>query len=204
VFWFSRLDWDIEMRTWRALGDAATALLFVSLALGPVARLWRPGVRALPWRRETGIWSAVLALVHTVLILDGWVSWDLGRLMGYEFIPELDRTIRLEPGFGLANLVGLVAMTWALVLALTSSDLAMRVLGGSAWKWVHQGAYIVFYLVVLHAAYFLFIHYTPSFHRDPPPVNWFGWPLLAMGGVVLSLQWAAFAATVRRRRVSQA
>lgn len=203
-FWVSRQDWDVEMRTWRAFGDAATVLLFVSLALGPLGRIWRQAVRAIPWRRETGVWFAILALVHTVLILEGWVSWDIGRLMGYEFIPELDRTVRMEPGFGMANVVGLVAMAWALVLAITSSDRAMRALGGSAWKWVHQGAYVIFYLVVLHAAYFLFIHYTPSFHRAPPPVNWFGWPLLAMGGLVLILQWAAFAATVRRRRLTGA
>ena len=202
VFWFTRMEWDAEMRTWRAFGDAAIALLFVTLALGPAARLWRPLGRALPWRRETGIWSAVTALIHTMLILNGWVRWDWGLFLGYEFIPQLGRVGRLEPGFGLANLIGLVALVWILVLAATSSDRATRFLGPAAWKWLHSGAYVVFYLAVLHTLYFLFMHFTLSFHRVPPPENWFRWPLLAMGLIVVGLQVAAFVKTVRRRRAS--
>lgn len=204
IFWSTRMEWDAEMRTWRAFGDAAIVLLFVTLALGPAARLWRPLTKALPWRRETGIWSAVTALIHTILILNGWVRWDWSLFLGYELVPQLGRVARLEPGFGLANLVGLVALVWTLILAATSSDTATRLLGPAAWKWLHSGAYIVFYLAVLHTVYFLFIHFTPSFHRLPPPENWFRWPLLAMGVIVVGLQVAAFVKTVRRRRVSAA
>ena len=199
-FWFGRMDWEVAMRTWRAFGDAAIVLLFVSLALGPTTRLWPRIKPVLPWRRQAGVWFAVLALVHTVLVLDGWTQWDLGRLLGYEFIPQLGRVARLEPGFGLANLTGLVALAWGLVLAATSSNLAVRVLGASAWKWLHSAAYVIFYLGVLHAAYVLFFHDPLSFHRMPPPPKWFSWPLLAMGVTVAILQWTAFVVTVRRRR----
>lgn len=202
VFWLTRLEWDVAMRTWRAFGDAAIVLLFVTLAVGPGARLWRPLGRALPWRRETGIWSAVTALVHTILILNGWIRWDWGQFLGYELVPQLGRVARLEPGFGLANLIGLVALAWILVLAVTSSDRATRFLGPAAWKWLHSGAYVVFYLAVLHTLYFLFMHFTLSFHRVPPPENWFRWPLLAMGLTVVGLQLAAFVTTVRRRRAA--
>lgn len=54
-FWYSRLDWSPEMRLWRAVGDVAVVLLFLSLALGPAARLFRPVRRLLPWRRQIGI-----------------------------------------------------------------------------------------------------------------------------------------------------
>jgi methionine sulfoxide reductase heme-binding subunit len=191
------------MRTWRAFGDAAAVLLFASLALGPLARLWQPATQVLRWRRELGVWFAITALVHSFLILEGWVDWDLGRLMGYEFIPQLGRTARLEPGFGLANLLGLVALAWALVLAATSSNRAVRALGPAAWKWLHHSAYVIFYLVVLHAAYYLFIHYTESFHRGVPPPNWFRWPLLLMGLTIAILQLLAFTRTVHRRRTRQ-
>ena len=204
IFWATRMEWDAEMRTWRAVGDAAIVLLFVTLALGPAARLWRPLTKALPWRRETGVWSAVTALIHTILVLNGWVRWDWGLFLGYELVPQLGRVARLEPGFGLANLVGVVALAWILILAATSSDTATRLLGPAAWKWLHSGAYIVFYLAVLHTVYFLFIHFTPSFHRLPPPENWFRWPLLAMGVIVVGLQVAAFVKTVRRRQASAA
>lgn len=200
LFWFGRMEWDPGMRAWRAFGDTSILLLFASLALGPLARLWRPAARSLPWRRELGVWCAVMAVVHTILVLVWWVKWDWGRLLGYEFIPELGRTARMEPGFGLANLMGLVAVVWVLVLAASSSDRAVRLLGSPAWKWLHHGAYVLFYLTVLHTVYFLFLHYTASFHREVPPPNWFRWPLVALGLGVLGLQYAGFTRTMRRRR----
>ena len=200
AFWFGRMDWDPEMRTWRAFGDTSIVLLFASLTLGPLAKLSRPTARMLPWRRELGVWCTVTALVHAILVMMWWVDWDLGRLMGYEYIAELGRTARLEPGFGLANLMGLVALVWASVLAATSSDRAVKILGSPAWKWLHHGAYVIFYLAVLHTAYFLFMHYTQSFHRDVPAPNWFRWPLVLLGLTVLALQWTAFVKTTRRRQ----
>lgn len=198
-FWLGRLEWDPEMRLWRAIGDGSFALLFFTLLLGPAARHSRAIARLLPWRRELGIWSAVLALVHTLLVLDGWVRWDWMRFFGYEFIPELGRHARLEPGFGFANLVGIVAAAIALPLMLTSSNWAVKRLGGSSWKWLHYGAYTVFYLAALHTLYFLFMHYTLSLHRPVPPPNWFRYPFLVMAALVLALQMSAFVATVRGR-----
>lgn len=199
-FWFSRMEWAPDMRLWRAVGDVAVVLLFVSLALGPAVRLYRPLGRLLPWRRQVGIWAGLTAVAHSLLVINGWAQWSVQRFLGYEFIPELGRQVRLEPGFGLANIIGLVALAWMLVLLATSSDRAVRFLGPGAWKWLHSGAYVVFYLVVLHAAYFLFMHYLLSFHRAPAPENWFRFPLLALGVTVVTLQAAAFAQSVRRRR----
>jgi hypothetical protein len=68
-----------------------------------------------PWRHETGIWFGLMALLHAFLVWHGWARWDIWRFLGYEFIPELDRLVRLEPGFGLANLVGMVALIFTLV-----------------------------------------------------------------------------------------
>lgn len=199
-FWRSRMEWSPDMRLWRAVGDAAIMLLFTTLAMGPAAKLWSSAGWLLRWRRETGVWAAVAALVHALLVIDGWTQWSLRRLLGYEFVPQLAREARMEPGFGLANLIGLVALMWLLILLASSSDRAMRFLGPPAWKWLHNGAYVVFYLALIHAAYYLFIHYTVSFHKPPVPSNWFRVPLLALGFAVLALQWAAFARSVRRRR----
>lgn len=200
IFWFTRLEWDPEMRFWRAIGDADLLLLIVALTLGPLAKLWPVFGQLLPWRRETGIWFGALGLAHTLLILNGWVRWDVARFFGYEFVPELGRTARMEPGFGLANLIGLVAVLWALLLTATSSDWAIGKLGPSAWKWLQYGAYGIFYLVALHTFYFLFQHYTLSFHRNVPNPNWFRYPFLALILAVPLLQAAAFVKTVRRRR----
>jgi methionine sulfoxide reductase heme-binding subunit len=201
VFWLTRPQWSAEMRFWRAVGDAGLMLLLLALLIGPAARHWSALAGLIPWRRELGIWFGIMALGHTGLILAGWARWDLRRFLGYEFVPQLDRYARLEPGFGLANLLGLVAVFWTLVLMATSSNRAIAALGGQAWKWLQYGAYIVFYLVVLHTAYFLFMHYTPSFHRaTPEDRNWFRLPFLLLSLAVPALQISAFARTVARHK----
>ena len=202
AFWLTRPDWDPEMRFWRAVGDASLLLLYLALVVGPLARLWPRAGRLLVLRRELGIWFGVLALVHTVLILDGWARWDVMRFLGYEFIPELGYLVRLEPGFGLSNLIGLVAMFLTLLLMATSTDWATSRLGTGSWKLLQiYGAYTVFYLVALHTAYFLFIHYTQHFHRlAPPNPNWFRYPFLALTALVIGLQVAGYVKTVRQQR----
>ena len=204
AFWAARPDWSWEMRLWKAVGDAALILLLITMAIGPLGRLWRPAAKLLPFRRELGIWFALVATVHTVLILNGWARWSVARLLGFEFVPQLDRTARMEPGFGLANIIGLVALSWALALAATSSDWALRRLGTSAWKWLHNAAHIIFWLTTVHVAYFLFLHYTLSFHKQPPPPDWFRAPFVVLATTIVVLQIAAFTVTVRNRRAAPA
>ena len=201
LFWLSRPEWVAEMRFWRAVGDASLMLLYIVLALGPVARFLPRFWLLLPYRRELGIWFGVSAIVHTVIILDRWVSWDVAQFMGYQFVPQLGRMVRLESGFGMANLLGLLAVLLALPLMITSADWAMRSLGAASWKFLHYGAYTIFYLVALHTAYFLYIHYTASFHRAvPDEANWFQIPFAIMTMAVITLQAGAFFKTVQRRR----
>lgn len=199
LFWLTRPHWDAEMRLWKAVGDASLVLLYATLASGALARLRLPGSRLVRYRRELGIWFALFGLLHGVLILDGWARWDLSRFLGYEFVPELDRLVRLEPGFGLANLIGVTAGAIALLLLATSSDRAIRRLGPGAWKFLHQGVYVVLWLTVLHVTYFLFLHYTEHFHRPPPAPDWFRYPFVAMTGALIGLQAWAFLGTARSR-----
>ena len=201
VFWATRPSWDGEMRLWKAVGDAAFVLLLITLSLGPLARIARSARPALAWRRQLGIWFALAASVHSVLLVHGWARWSLRRFLGYEVVPQLGREVRLEPGFGLANLIGLAALLFTLVLAATSSDWALRRMGASAWKWLHHGALFVYYMRLLHAGYFLFIHYTASFHRPVPPPDWFRIPFVAFGAALLALQGWAFVKLPAARRV---
>lgn len=204
LFWSTRPQWDPEMRFWKAVGDASLLLLYATLTIGPVARLWPVMARLIPYRRELGIWFGLLALVHTFLVLDGWAQWDVQRFLGYEFIPELGRSLRLDSGFGVANILGLVAVLLTLPLLATSTDWAIARLGASAWKFLHNATYVIFWLVVLHTGYFLFIQYTEHFHRLPPPADWFRFPFLALTLFMIALQSLAFTATVRRRSMRAA
>jgi len=181
------------MRFWKAVGDASYVLLLAALTLGPLSKLV-PSTRGwVRWRRQIGIWFALTATLHGFLILNGWARWSLRRFLGYEFIPQLGGEARLEPGFGLANIIGAVALFLALILAATSSDAALRLLGRPAWSWLHRLAQTVLILSLLHGGYFLFIHYTPSFHKAPlPNLDWFRMPFLIAGLAVIALQTVTF------------
>ncbi len=195
----SRQQWS-EMHRWnRAIGDVSVLLIAISMAIGPLARLW-PGFRvAIPWRREFGIYGVMLAIIHTVIILDGWVEWDLIRLFGYQLNPQTGIYVMALHGFGLANVIGIVALVYGLALALTSNDWSQRLLGGAIWKFLQQGAYVLWMLIGIHTAYFLYLHFQ-DFHRRVPEPNWAQMPFAAFVTAVMAIQLAAFVKTWRSKR----
>lgn len=200
LFWLSRPTWSWDMRLWKAFGDSALMLLFLTLLIGPVARLWPIGIKLISWRKYVGIWFGIMALIHGFLVWDGWARWEISRFFGYEFIPEIGRTVRIEPGFGLANLIGVIALFFTVVLMVTSSKWAIKYLGAASWKWLHYSANTIFYLSSIHTAYFLYIHYTLSFHKNVPPPDWFRIPFLLLVGVLLTLQIVVFMKIVMGRK----
>ncbi len=199
AFLESRAEWS-DMHRWnRALGDMSLVLIALSMAAGPLARLWAGMRWALPWRRELGIHGVVLAVIHTLIILSGWVEWNLIRLFGFELHPVTGVYVMLQQGFGLANVIGIVGLVYGAVLALASNDWSQRLLGGSAWKFLQQGAYVLWMLLVLHTAYFLYLHFL-DFHRPLPAANWAQLPFAGLVTAVTLLQLAAFVKTWRGRR----
>lgn len=199
LFLYSRGEWSAMHRWNRAVGDMSLVLVALAMALGPMSRLWRSFARVLPYRRELGIYAIILALIHAAIILFGWVTLDLMRLFGFEFHPGLQRYVMVNQGFALANLIGILALIYGIVLAVTSNDRSLRWLGNSVWKFVQQGTYILWWLTVLHTAYFLFVHFL-DFHRQTPEPNWAQWPFVALVGIVVALQIAASVTTWRKTR----
>ena len=191
-------QWSPMHRWNRAFGDAAVLLLALTMTLGAAPRLLRASAKWLPWRRELGIYSVVLASVHTVIILDGWVEWNLFRLFGFEFHPIGLQYVMVQHGFGLANAIGILALCIGLVLLLTSSDRAVRLLGATSWKTVQMTALVFWALVVAHTAYFLYAHFL-SFHRATPAPNPLQLPFAFLVLAVLMLRTAAFLTTISRR-----
>jgi sulfoxide reductase heme-binding subunit YedZ len=194
------------MQLWKAFGGGSFFLLWFAMLIGPAAVLWKPLTRFTSYRREVGIWFFLISAVHGYLILDGWVRWGVWEFFGYQYIPQLETYLRVESGFGLSNLMGLVALVLALVLASTSFDKAVSWLGVSSWKWLHMLSYVIFYLAALHVVYFAFIHYTPSLQRVvmEQPTNYPDNPLkyyylFAIISVFVA-QCLAFIKTVRRQR----
>lgn len=195
-------DWSPMHRWNRAFGDVSLFLVALSVGLGPFSRLVRSASRLLPYRRELGIHACLYALVHTAIILVGWVELDLMRLFGFEWHPDLRAYVMLQQGFALANAIGLAALVLVILLAATSSDLAMRRLGSSGWKFLQMGVMSLWWLTVAHVAYFLFVHFL-SFHRatpDPNPLRlWF----VALVVTVMILRGAAYFTTIRNQAQRQ-
>ncbi len=195
----SRLHWS-EMHRWnRAIGDMSIILIAISIAIGPLSRLWKHFRTTLAWRREMGIYGVLLAIIHTLIILTGWLQWDLVRLFGYELHPATGLYVMVKHGFGLANIIGVVALLYGIVLALSSNDWSQRVLSGSVWKFLQQGAYILWILIVIHTAYFLYLHFQ-DFHRAVPKPNWAQLPFVGLIIFVSLLQFLAFMKTWKIKR----
>jgi len=57
-------------------------------------------------------------------------------------------------------------------------------------------------LIVLHTAYFLYLHFQ-DFHRATPVPNWAQIPFAVLVGVVALLQFSAFVKTWRNKRESR-
>lgn len=195
----SRAEWSPMHRWNRAIGDISLLLVAMAMALGPLSRLSRRFSAVLTYRRELGIYAIVLATVHTIIILFGWVNLDLMRLFGFEYHPQLERYVMLQHGFALANAVGILALLYGAVLALTSNDASLRWLGNSVWKYVQQGTYVLWWLSVAHTAYFLFVHFV-DFHRRTPEPNWAQWPFVGLVLAVMALQFAASYKTWQKSR----
>ena len=195
-------EWS-PMRRWnRALAGASLVLVALSMGLGPLARLLRPAVLVLPYRREAGIYGCLLALSHAAIILVGWVEWDMMRLFGFEWHPDLLSYVMLQHGFGLANAIGIAALLLAVLLATTSSEFAMRRLGVSGWKFLQMGVLPLWWLSVAHVAYFLFMHFL-IFHRATPEPNPLQYWFVGLVVLVLGLRLAAYLKTIGGRRMPE-
>ncbi len=200
-------EWSADMAVWKALGFSSFILLFLILLIGPLSVLFKKMSLFLSWRRELGVIFALTALIHGILILNGWIRWDLNFLLGNKFYPQVEIFLRSEPGFGLANLMGLLALFWAILLASTSFDKVVSYFGIYSWKWLHNFAYVIFYIIVIHAIYFSFIHYLPSPERvftsgtvpqyPSNPIKWF---YLSSLIIIFFVQLAAFVKIVKNQR----
>ncbi len=122
---------DVIHRT----GYWALLFLLISLAVTPLRRIGRFG-RLLDVRRMIGVAAFVYAAVHIMLyVVDQ--KYDLWKVAS-------EIVLRLYLTIGLIALVGLA------VLAATSTDGMVRRLGGPRWQRLHQIAYVIALLALIH------------------------------------------------------
>lgn len=162
-------------------------LLFLILIIGPIMRLKKPKQTSSPlfapwsWRGELGIWFTLTAITHFIIVLMGRPLSELISLGG--------------GGYGLSNLLGLVALFWALILAATSFGKVIAFLGVDLWKWLHSLTHAVFYLVSGHFIYFQFF----STYGEIGP-DWFGYLAVTMVAIIILLQLVTLLLMITKHR----
>lgn len=142
---------DVRHRFSMGTAYAGLAFFAYSLWIGPwnVLRA-RPNPVSFDFRRDVGIWAAILALVHTGV---GLTVHLRGRMWMY-FFKRLHPLALQNTKFGFANYVGLVAAFLFLLLLAISNDFSLRRLGTPRWKSIQRWAYVAFVLTAAHGIAF--------------------------------------------------
>ena len=120
----------------RGLGDWSLRFLCLALAVTPV-RIHTRTPQLARYRRMLGLFCFFYVCLH--LLAYGWLD------MGLDFA-DIGRDILKRPFI----LVGFTAWLLLLPLALTSTNGAVRRLGGKAWRNLHRLVYVVAPLALLH------------------------------------------------------
>jgi sulfoxide reductase heme-binding subunit YedZ len=138
------------------MGTAYAALCFLaaSLMLGPwnVFRGRHTPV-SYDLRRDVGIITGVLALIHTGI---GLTVHLRGRMWMY-FLKSLHPLRPQWGAFGSANYVGLLAALLFAILLAISNDWSLRAMGTPRWKRLQRWAYAAFMLTLAHGILFQWV-----------------------------------------------
>ena len=119
----------------RALGEWGIKFLILGLAITPLRRF--AGLNLIRFRRALGL----IAFTYVALHLTVWVTLDLAFRWA-----EIGTDLVKRPYI----IVGMLGFLLMIPLALTSSNAAMRRLGGLNWQRLHKLTYAVGVLAAVH------------------------------------------------------
>jgi sulfoxide reductase heme-binding subunit YedZ len=138
---------DVRHRLSMATAYAGLVFLAMSLWLGPLNVLrQRPNPVSFDLRRDIGVWTGVLAILHTSI---GLTVHLRGRMWMYFFKTIHPAKLQNTP-FGFANFTGLGASLLFLMLLTISNDLSLRALKPLRWKSLQRWTYAAFLLTGVH------------------------------------------------------
>src|SRR6266571_5235785 len=138
---------DFRHRLSMATAYAGLIFLGVSLWIGPWNVLrHRTNPVSFDLRRDVGIWTGILAIVHTVIGL----TVHLRGLMWMYFFKALHPLHLQNTQFGFANFTGLAAALLFLMLLAISNNLSLRALKTNRWKSLQRWTYVAFVLTAVH------------------------------------------------------
>ena len=151
-----RPGFPMETFILRGTSLGAILLLHVILVVGPLARLDRRFLPLLYNRRHLGVSMCCLAIVHAVFAIVYYHALSVANpVVGAFTAYEADYGIFSETG-SLAHLpfepFGALALVIVFLMAATSHDFWLRVLGASFWKTLHVLVYVAYGSVIAHVA----------------------------------------------------
>ena len=156
----SLLNPRLTVETILIRGSAVTAfaLLTFILCIGPLARLDRRFLPVLYNRRHLGVAMFVLALFHAVLsTIQFHALGDSNPLVSLltSYQRDFDPFIRQSANIARFPFepLGLVALGILFLMAATSHDFWLNLLGASWWKTLHILVLAAYGLIVLHIVY---------------------------------------------------
>jgi sulfoxide reductase heme-binding subunit YedZ len=131
----------------RAFGFTAIVLLFIALAIGPLARLSDRFKPLLYNRRHLGVTIFLFGLIHAGLVL----MWYHGFSETNVFVSILATNPNYDRIYGFPfEALGLAALLILFVMAATSHDFWLDLLGAPVWKLIHMLVYPAYALLVGH------------------------------------------------------
>lgn len=129
----------------RALGTLAIVLLHITLAIGPIARLWPRTTFLLANRRHLGVTVFLIAGLHALVVYGFYGGFGVQN-------PVLAVLVRPDGSVGY-EFLGFLALIILFVMAATSHDFWLAFLGHGVWKAMHMAVYVAYALVIAHVAF---------------------------------------------------
>ncbi len=150
-----------EVLAMRALGTLAIVLLHLILIIGPAARLTTLAAPLLYNRRHLGVTFFLVALLHAIIAL--------GFYGGFGVRNPISSVLAGYASYGSASgfpfeVLGFAALLIFFVMAATSHDFWLAILGARFWKTLHMLVYVAYALVIAHVA-------LGPLQSEPSPVH---------------------------------
>lgn len=133
----------------RATGSLAIIMLHVILCIGPLARFCDRVAPILYNRRHLGVTMFLVGLLHAFLVLAYYGGFGVENPVSAVLLSGRSFTSIGAFPFELLGFAGLLIL---FVMAATSHDFWLDLLGPTVWKWIHMAVYPAYFLLVGHAA----------------------------------------------------
>lgn len=186
ISYYITTNYEVNLERSLVIGSGYSGFFFlaVTLLIGPLARVFKTRffVSLIMHRRNIGVLSFILILLHLFLVLKVTYSWEFLNL----YFWNTDGVYNLRTDrHGISIIFASFAFMLLNVLAITSNKTAIATLK-KHWKTVQRFSYVIFILAVLHI--FLYRNFLPV--SKEIQTLFFG-----LIGIVIILQLSGFVCT---------